>query len=146
MTAEIRGINYTADIAITAEGVVDRVKEKHEEFMEEIDDPRGLQMWEKEVLREHRDYAVLVEYPFWSHRLSVRCNPHDSDDITVHVYQNVPMKDFQDTFEDFCREILDIEPDFEIRDLDREYLDKVEGSVKVLKSAVKTETTEDGKK
>lgn len=132
---EIGAVNAELSFAVEKEGIVDRVEEKHEEFMEELEDERDKDMWDYEVLRTHREREVLVEYPFWSHHIHVRFNPYERDTVFVQVYQNVPMKYFHKNWEDFAEEILEIDSTESI-EIDREYLQKVKKAVETLEDSM----------
>jgi len=132
---QIKSVNAELSFAVQKEGVVDRVKEKHEEFMEELEDERDKDMWDYEVLSKHREHEVFVEYPFWSHHIHVRFNPYERDTVFVQVYQNIPMKYFHNNWEDFAEEILGIDSSDSI-EIDREYLEKVKKSVETLEDSM----------
>jgi hypothetical protein len=133
---DIGGLDFEASFVVKDEGIVDRVIEKHESFIEEMQDPRDIQMWEKEVLRKHRDHEVMVEYPFWTHNMHVRLNPQESDKVYIKIYQNIPMKTFSDNWNEFASEILGIESAEEFTDLEKDYLDDVRKSVKTIEDFV----------
>jgi len=154
--AEINNLNFKVDISIHKEDIAKHVEEKWKKLREQEKKKRQpvapylFHPSRKEYESSHygiAEYNFMPLYPFtvlidvvdqkdnyepapaWD-------NVHiaGKDRCTVVVHPNVPMQVFHEKFKDFCREVLGIEfRDLELEGFEKEYLEKVEKGVNLLK-------------
>jgi len=154
--AEINNLNFRADISIHKENIAKQVEERWKQLREQEkkkrlpDAPYPLYPSRKEFEScgyGIAEYNFMPFYPF-TVRIDVISQKDNYkpapawDDIhisgkdrcTVVVHQNVPMQVFHEKFKDFCEEVLGIEfKDLELKGFEKEYLEKVEKGVNLLK-------------